>query len=188
MSEKDEWVTLARIVRPQGRRGEVLADLFTDFPDLFTTSERLMLCRSGENRDAAKVESYWLPVGRNAGRIVLKLAGTDSISDAEKLAHYELQIPTAERVALDDDTFYVNDLIGCELHDQDLRLGKVIDVQFPVNATGKRLENTAALFVVVDDHEQELLVPFVNAFVERIDVGAKQIFMALPAGLLELNG
>ena len=37
------WVLLARIVRPQGRRGEVLADIFTDFPEHFTERKRLFL-------------------------------------------------------------------------------------------------------------------------------------------------
>jgi 16S rRNA processing protein RimM len=60
-------VLLARIVRPQGRRGEVLADIFTDFPERFAERKRLFLRPpAGSQLDAmreAKVESHWLHKG-----------------------------------------------------------------------------------------------------------------------------
>ncbi len=182
-----QWITLARIVRPQGRRGEVLAELFTDFPDLYATSHHLVIFGSTAMREPAKVESFWRPAGRNEGRIVLKLAGVNSISEAEKLTGQELQLPGAERIALDGATFYVNDLVGCELCDGDHTLGKVSDLHFPVSASGRRLKDAAALFIVKTNEEQELLVPFANAYVRRIDVETKRIIMDLPAGLLNLN-
>ena len=184
----DEWFTLARIVRPQGRRGEVLADLLTDFPEQFTQSAELCLARPDGTRSPVKVESHWMPTGRSAGRVVLKLAGVDSISDAERLAGYQVQLRQAERVALDRHTYYVTDLVGCTLESEGADLGLVVDLHFPLNSDGHRLADAASLFVVRRANGDEVMVPFANEFVEEIDTAAKIIRMRLPAGLLDVNG
>ena len=183
----DSHITIAHIVRPQGRRGEVLADLFTDFPDLFTTTKHLQLKAPSGIVTATCVEVYWLPTGRNAGRVVLKLSGIESISAAEQLAGFEVQIPSTERVTLDDHTYYVSDLVGCALLDGETRLGTVEDLHFPVDSDGRRLSDAAPLFVVRGLNGQEILVPFANAFVQEIDLATKQVQMSLPPGLVDLN-
>ncbi len=183
----DSWITLARFVRPQGRRGEILADLFTDFPEVFTTSASLLLVAPDGVRKPVTVESHWLPTGRSRGRIVLKLRGTDSISDAASFSGHEIQMPRDERVALEDQTWYVSDLVGCSLLDGETVLGKVTDMHFPVTSDGRRLDDSPPLFVVSGDNGAELLIPFANAFVQSIDIGARQILMTLPAGLVDLN-
>ena len=184
----EEWFTLAGIVRAQGRRGEVLADLLTDFPDQFTGSAELCLLRKDGSRSPVKVESHWMPTGRNAGRIVLKLAGIDSISDAEKLAGYSVQLRQAERADLDHKTYYVTDLVGCMLLEDGTEIGLVVDLHFPLNPEGRRLKDAASLFIVRRANGDEIMVPFVNDFVEEIDTVAKTIRMKLPTGLLEMNG
>ncbi len=184
---EQEWITLALIVRPQGRRGEVLAELFTDFPELFISSPGLVLVSPAGDRRSAAIESQWLPTGRSKGRVVLKLAGIEGISDAEALAGYKVQIPKTQRVALDSETYYVSDLIGCTLLDDDVPLGTISDVQFPVNADGHRLQDSAPLFILGREDGGEVLIPFARAFVRRIDIDSRQVFMTLPAGLLDLN-
>lgn len=186
-ADRPQWVTLARLLRPQGRRGELLAELLTDFPDLFTRAAGLTLIDPRQGRHAVRVDGYWLPVGRNAGRVVLKLEGTDTISQAEALAGYELQMPASERLPLEEDQFYVDDLLGCSLWDGDLRLGMVSEVRFPVDAEGRRQDDAPALFVILREEDEELLVPFANALVHSIDIAAKRIDMALPGGLAALN-
>src|SRR5271163_4489687 len=102
-----EWVLLARIVRPQGRRGEVLADIFTDFPDQFPQRKRLFLRPpDGSAMRETRVESHWL----HKDRIVLKLFQVDSISEAETLRGCEVLVPGEERIPLDGDAVYVSDL------------------------------------------------------------------------------
>jgi 16S rRNA processing protein RimM len=184
----EQWVTLARIVRPQGRRGELLSDLFTDFPEQFTEQPRVSLLTPAAARIPATVESHWMPTGRSAGRIVLKFAGTDSITDAEKLAGYQVQIPAEQRLKLDDETHYVEDLIGCTLVDGENEIGIIEDLHFPLDSEGRRLQDAASIFVVKRPNGDELLIPFANAFVRNIDTAAKRIEMNLPGGLLEMNG
>lgn len=187
-NEEQGWITLARIVRPQGRRGEILADLFTDFPSIFTTTSSLVLVARDGARCPVVVENQWLPTGRSHGRVVLKLHGTDSISAAETLAGREIRMPRDERIQLEEQTWYVSDLVGCALLDGETVLGTVSDMHFPVTADGRRLEDAAPLFVVARESGVELLIPFANAFVQSIDTDTRRIHMMLPAGLLDLNG
>lgn len=186
--QTDQWFTLARIVRPQGRRGELLADLLTDFPDQFAGPAELCLTRPDGSRSPVVIEGQWMPTGRNAGRIVLKLATVDSISDAERLAGCEVQMHQAERLALDTHTYYVTDLVGCTLEEGGMEVGIVVDLHFPLNSEGRRLQDAASLFVVRKSNGDEVMVPFANDFVEEIDTVEKVIRMKLPGGLLELNG
>lgn len=183
-----EWITQARVVRPQGRKGEVLCDLLTDFPDRFREQPEMFLRLPGKEPQPVVVEDAWLPTGRSAGRVVLKLRGTDSITDAEKLAGGTVEITSDQRVSLQDGNFYVNDLIGCQVVNRGDLVGVVVDMHFPQDPTGKRIDEAAAIFVVERANGDEVMIPFANAFVGRIDVTNRQIEMDLPNGLLEMNG
>jgi 16S rRNA processing protein RimM len=199
MPSDEQWTILARILRPQGRRGEVLADLFTEFPQRFASHPHVWLAAAetagaqvGAAQEglarAAEVTSHWLPVGRNAGRIVLLFAGIDSIEQAEKLAGMEVVVPISERVPLDEGAAYISDLIGCTVYDREVAVGVVEDVQFPTAPDGvRRLEQAAPLLAVKSPEGDEVLVPFASAFVLEIDTRAKAIRMALPEGLTKVN-
>src|ERR1700722_17612934 len=96
------WITVAHLLRPQGRKGELLAELLTDFPERFETHKRVYLAAPGFTGTAAEartveIAAFWLPVGRNEGRIVLHLAGSDSIGSAEKFMGLDVLIPESER-------------------------------------------------------------------------------------------
>ncbi|MDQ2925137.1 MAG: ribosome maturation factor RimM [Acidobacteriota bacterium] len=191
-----DFVALARLLRPQGRKGELLADLLTDFPDQLGNADGVYLVAANAEApvsDAPRitVESQWMPTGKNAGRIVLKLAGCDSISAAERLADMKLMLPTAERPALEPDTFYVSDLVGSTLFDRETPVGEVVDVEFATSPDGRtRLADAAPLLSVrlIGSLEEEgpLLVPFVRAHLLSVDTAAGKIVMALPPGLLNL--
>ncbi len=178
---------LARIVRPQGRHGEVLCESHTDFPEQFTGSPNLSLRLADQHPQPVVVEYFWKPLGRNAGRIVLKLQGVDSISAAEALRGASIHMPVSERVAVEDARYFVSDLVGCDFFDGDRCLGKVADVQFPTTTSGKQLLDATALFVVCTDSGTELLIPFANEFTRAINLEDRCIYMELPNGLAQLN-
>ena len=178
-----EFVTIARVSKTQGRKGEVAATLLTDFPERFATRKRLFvlcdvkpglsnLAGSAERREL-KLEDHWF----HKGMVVLKFAGVDSISDAEMLLGCEIQVPCNERAELAADEFYVSDLAGCVVTDSGREIGRVKDVQF---GSGE-----APLLVI--EGEKELLVPFAAAYIEKIDLERKLVSMKLPEGLLELD-
>jgi 16S rRNA processing protein RimM len=199
MESASQWTVLAHILRPQGRKGEVLAELLTDFPERFNQQPRIWLAPAGfaDRTDAgvagvgaepAQVAAHWLPVGRNAGRIVLHLAGVDSIEKAQQLSGKDVLVPLAERLPLTPGSAYVSDLIGCTVYDRDRALGVVESVQFPASPDGsRRLEEAAPLLAVKSPEGDEVLVPFAGAFLLELDVAAQSIRMALPEGLAEIN-
>lgn len=199
-----QWIAAARLLRPQGRRGELLAELLTDLPGIFTAGRHATL--KGPNSTSTTettIESSWSPTGRNAGRIVLKLAGIDTISAAESLAGRELLIPSSELPPLDADTWFVRDLIGCELFDGAASVGQISAVEYPMSADGRtRLPDAAPLLEVMlrsDDRGNgdqphsdatttpSALIPFVKAWLESVDLIARRVIMHLPPGLITLE-
>ncbi len=109
----DEFVTIASVVKTQGRIGEVAAMLFTDFPERFASRTRLFALYQDGRRQELTLEEHWF----HKGQVVLKFKGVDSINDAETLVRCEIQIPRRERAELEADTFYSGDLAGCEVLD-----------------------------------------------------------------------
>jgi 16S rRNA processing protein RimM len=187
------WIVLAHLLRPQGRKGEVLAELLTDFPERFEDHGRVFLARPGFDGDRSQartveVEAFWLPVGRNQGRVVLKFAGVESISDAETIAGQDVIVPGEERLPLDDESVYISELVGCAVYDGPRRIGVIEDVQFAMTADGaRRIDDVAPLLAVLSDDGDEVLIPFAKAFLISVDTEAKRIEMSLPEGLVEIN-
>jgi 16S rRNA processing protein RimM len=168
-----EFVTIARVIRTQGRKGEVSAILLTDFPERFDSRRQLFLLDMKGARRAMNLEDHWF----HKGHVVLKFAGIDSISDGETLKGSEVQVPFSERVPLAEGEVYVSDLVGCAVYDGPREIGRIRDVQF---GSGE-----APLLVIAGD--KEYLVPFATVYTERIDVEHKRVELKLPAGMLELD-
>ncbi|MGI4850784.1 MAG: ribosome maturation factor RimM, partial [Janthinobacterium lividum] len=171
------WTLLARILRPQGRKGEVLAELFTDFPaDLKGRANLFLAPEHFDDGDPsslalAKIVSSWMPSGKNEGRIVLMFAGATTIEDAERFSGLTLVTPLEDRTALADDSFYISDLLGCALYDRGEKVGVVEDLQFPTTSDGRRkLTEAAPLLLIRLPSGPDLLVPFVKEFLISIDV------------------
>ena len=187
------WIVLAHLLRPQGRKGEVLAELFTDFPERFDDQGRVFLAAPGFSGNAtearpADVVAFWLPVGKNQGRVVLQFAGIDTISDAETIAGLDVLIPREERLALDDESVYISELVGCTVFDGATPVGVVEDVQFAMSSDGgRRLDDAAPLLAVNSVEGDEILIPFAKAFLVKVDTEARRIEMRLPEGLIEVN-
>ncbi len=187
------WTTLAHLLRPQGRKGEILAELLTDFPERFESGARVFLAKPGYSGPEAEARSmtvmgHWLPVGRNHGRVVLTLAGIGSIEEAEALAGLDVLVPVTERLELEDDAAYISDLIDCIVYDNGTRIGAVTGVEFAMSSDGaRRLADAAPLLTVLTNAGDEVLIPYVQAFLVSLDVAEKRIDMALPAGLIDLN-
>ena len=192
-AKASSWIALAHLLRPQGRKGELLAELLTDFPERFEERKQVFLAAPGFDGEAAQaraaeVVAFWLPVGKNEGRIVLQFAGVDSITQAEALAGLEVLIPDEERVRLDEDAVYISELVGCTVYDGAAAVGTIADVQFPATSDGsRRLEEAAPLLEVTSPDGNEILIPFAKAFIVGVDTKDKRVDMTLPEGLLEVN-
>lgn len=180
-SDPLSYVTLARILRPQGRRGEVAAEILTDFTERLKTLPAAELWDGQSQRRPVKIRTCWVTVAHEP-QAVFHFEGCDSISDAERLVGLEIQVPIADRVPLGRGRYYITDLIGCELRDREGNLlGKVAEVQ-PV---GEEISGTPVL--VADTPAGELLIPLAEEICTNIDVAGKRIEVSLPDGLRELN-
>lgn len=176
------WTWLARIRRPQGRKGEVLAEILTDFPEKFSDRRALTLLNpSGQPLRTVQLTNHWL----HKGQIVLHFEGICSISDAETLNGLIVAIPAAERAPLSEDEFYIGDLIGCTLIDcatgTEIPLGTITDVD--------RSSGPVPLLVLTPatgPKSDEKLIPFAKAYLRQIDLASGTVKMNLPEGLAEL--
>ena len=180
MSAQEPWISVARIRRPQGRRGEVLAELLTDFPEKFSERNHLWLIASEGAASPRQVEltDFW----PHKDAVVLHFAGVDSISDAETLTGLIVAIPRGARAHLGEDEVYICDLIGCTLIDTAngtaVNIGEIEDVD---RSTGP------VALLVVRGMAREILIPFAKTYLRRIDLEARRVEMALPEGLADIN-
>ncbi len=170
----NDFVTLARVVKTQGRVGEVAIEVHSDVPDRLHAGLKVSALAQDNNRRELKIEDAW----PHKDWLVLKFAGVDSISDAEPLVGSELQVPLSERAELEAGAEYVSDLVGCALLDRGRELGAVRDVRFGAGE---------APLLVVGSGKQELEIPYAQAFLVRVDLEGRRIEMNLPEGLLEVN-
>lgn len=192
---EESWTWLARIRRTQGRKGEVFAEILTDFPERFAERRALWLlpqpasdhpphrppnplrAQPGDPRPV-ELRAHWL----HKGGIVLHLAGVDSISAAEALTGMIVAIPRAERAPLGEGEVYIGDLIGCTLVDvappHPAAVGEIEDVDTTAGPTP---------LLVIRGRSGEVLVPFARSYLRRIDLEGRSIEMALPEGLVDLN-
>jgi 16S rRNA processing protein RimM len=197
--ESQRWVAVAHILRPRGNKGEVAAELLTDFPQRLTELREAFL--SDERLQAEprrlRIKTCWLSQN-HPGQAVFHFEGYSSISDAEKLRGLDVLLPIEQRVSLPAGQYFISDLIGCSVFESAREpspvasspcsmstapslLGKVMDVQF----TGEGVSGTPLL--VVDAREGELLIPLAEDICTKIDPAARRIDVQLPDGLRELN-
>jgi 16S rRNA processing protein RimM len=178
---REPWFWLARIRRPQGRKGEVLAEILTDFPEKFAQRRNLWLI-SPQAPDAPPHAVSLLAHWPHKGAIVLHFAGIDSISAAQSLTGLIVAIPRAQRAVLTDDEVYIADLIGCSLIDVAAPVARTIGVIEDVDCTAGPVP-----LLIVRSAAEEILIPFAKSYLRHIDLEAKRVEMALPEGLASLN-
>lgn len=170
----EELVAVAKVVKVRGLKGEVVADLLTDFPERFEGLEHLVALSPDGRRETLSLEEHWF----QGGRIVLKFAGYDSIEAASALVGYELTVPLAERVQLPEDEYYDWELEGCRVENvSGERVGIVRGVMHTTGAND--------LLVVENEQGREHLIPMVDEICVSIDIKDKLIRIDAPEGLLE---
>ena len=197
-SSSHKFVTVARVLRARGNKGEVAADLLTDFPDRLKHLSEIFLDTGSSAPRKVALRSFW--VDRNhPSQCVFHFDGSNSINDAEKLRGLDVCIPFEQRAVLPSGNYFVTDLIGCSVFELPAAvsavtsspcsaplapslLGQVRDVYFP----GEGQPGTPLL--AVDTSRGELLVPLAQDICAKIDIAARRIEVQLPEGLRDLNG
>ena len=175
MNSWKNLVAIGKVARSQGRRGEVVVDPLTDFPERFYDLERVFI--EGAEQEPVALRLEW--VREQGGRPVLKFQEVEDISAAAELAGQEIRIPESELVRLPAGSLFHFDLRECEVWDRSEGfLGVVEDVM----VTGG-----SDVLVVRDPSGQERLIPICREICRRIEPDIKRIEIQAPQGLLEIN-
>ena len=171
------FVAVAWIARPQGRHGEVVADLLSDFPERFRKLRHVLVGNPGERPDPLDLENVW----SHKGRLILKFAGVDTIDQASRLRGRHVLIPLQERMPLDQHRYYVGDLKGCRVVIERQGVRREVGTVTGVEPTG----GVDVLHVAAP--RGEVLIPLAQAICVRIDLEAGEIVIDPPEDLLGLN-
>ena len=190
---------MARILRSRGNKGEVAAELLTDFPERLTKLKEVFVGHSDGKMEPRRVavKSCWLSQNHH-GQAVFHFEGVNSISEAEKYRGMEVLLPFEQRVTLPAGQYFVSDLIGCSVFENFVArpvvasspcslgeapslLGTVRDVQIP----GEDFPGTPLL--EVETTQGEILIPLALDICKKIDTTERRIDVILPDGLRELN-
>lgn len=167
-----ELVAIANIVRTRGLKGEVVADVLTDFPKRFELLDVVTAVRESGERFELKIEKFWF----QSGRVIFKFAGYDSIESGETLRNVEICVPESDAVELEDDEFFDWQLAGCAVETLDgTTIGEVREL---MRTSGTEL-------LVVQGETKEYLIPFATAICVEVDIENKLIKVDPPEGLLE---
>lgn len=172
----DECFELGYLMKPHGLRGAIVANFDVDDPSAYFKLKTvyLALASAPTKLVAYEVEKVQPQAGKRA---LLKLRGHDRIEEAEPLRGSKMYLPLADLPALEDDQFYFHDVIGFTVMDETLgQLGTV--------------ENFYELpqqdVLAMRYQGQEVLIPVVDELVSHADMAARQLFVNLPEGLLDV--
>ncbi|HEU5132243.1 MAG TPA: ribosome maturation factor RimM [Pyrinomonadaceae bacterium] len=168
-----DLVLIARAVKAHGLKGEVVAELLTDFPERFDDLDQVVMVSPQGEQQTRTIEDFWF----QKDRVVLKLEGCDDVDAAKELVGYEFAVHESERVQLEADEFYDWELEGCTVKVGDQSIGQVRSVL----RTGG-----AEILVVSDESGNEKLVPLAASIVVAIDPVTKTILVDPPEGLFDL--
>lgn len=165
-------ITIAKIVRPQGIKGELIATIETDFPEHFEELDSVFLVFPNGKIQETTIEDFWF----HKNRIVLKFPSIDTRTEAEHLRSVAVKIPPSELVKLPKDQYYEFDLVDCYVvTTEGTELGQV-----------QELIRTGPAPILVVKGIKEYLIPFAEEICTTIDIKHKKIIIDPPAGLLEL--
>ena len=195
--KQQRWLQIARVLKPRGNKGEVAAELLSDFSARFSALSHIYLAKESGTPYRVAVERFWMDQN-HPGQGVFHFEGSHTISDAEKFRGLDVFLPMEERVALPAGQYFVTDLIGCTVFeiatgesklaspacDAEIAprvIGTVRDVFFP----GESVAGTPLLQVLTPSGE--LLIPLAEDICKRIDVGSRRIDVILPEGLQGVN-
>ena len=167
-----DLVTIAKLVKTRGLRGELVADILTDFPERFEGLKEVFAVSPNGETSELEIENFWF----QKNRIVFKFVGYDSIEASETLRNCEISIAEDEAVELDADEFYDWQLQDCAVETiEGLKLGKVKEV----------LRTGGTEILVVAGEAKEYLIPFAETICREVDIENKLIKVDAPEGLLD---
>ncbi len=183
-----EYLSVGTIINTHGVRGEVKVSPSTSDASRFEYLLRFFVDMSpaGAGRGDAVAPTKNTPLKEffvegtryHKNHVLLKLRGVDDMSGAEALKGREMWIPREEARELEEDEWFICDLLGMEVREDGVLLGKLVDVL----QTGSN-----DVYVTRDDKGREILIPALKDVILTVDLEGGVMTVKLPDGLLDLN-
>jgi 16S rRNA processing protein RimM len=167
-------IALGIIRKAHGVRGEASVEAWSDSPERFAEVSAVTLVSPDESstRDVA-IESVRI----HAGRALVKFSGIESPEEVQLLQNWTVEVPSSQARKLDEDEYFLHDLIGLTLiDDTGATRGKVIGIE----------ETGGGVLLVVEGSRGRFDVPFAADICTKVDLDAKTIAVSLPAGIEDL--
>lgn len=170
---KEDCFYLGKIVRKFSFKGELLAKLDTDEPEMYEEMESVLVDFNG-NLVPFFIEHAFL---HKSELLRIQFEEVENEEDADDLIGAELYLPLSMLPELEDDQFYFHEIIGFT----------AVDVNYGEIGVIKNInDNTAqALFEIVKG-DKEILIPMNDDFIQKVDKANKQILLDTPAGLIDI--
>ena len=171
-SSVPELITVGRVRKPHGVRGEVLVDVLSDVEGRFVAGSTVEMVWPTGRRQSACISS----VRGSKTNVIVLFEGFESREQAEELRSAALEVDRTRVPSAPRGAFYFFELVGCDCFDEHLgELGRVSQV----------LEDGGGLILEVSTVGSNLLVPFVESYLKEVDVANRRIDLELPEGLIE---
>ena len=140
---KKQFLEAGKIINTHGIRGEVKIMPYCDSAELLAEFDRLFIGKEHKEIEVVRSRVF-------KGTVIAKLDGIDTVEEAEKLRNVMLYMHRDD-LELDEDTYFIADLIGAEVRDADTGFvyGKIADV----------MQTGANDVYVVKGEKREYLVP-----------------------------
>ena len=167
-----DLIAIGRISKPIGTRGEVKISPLTPDRQRFESMPAVWLGHDTANAELKRI----LKVRIDAKQVVLSFDGIGTVEEAEKLIDLYLFVPKEEAIKLQNGSYFVDDVIGCEVVTEELvNVGMITDLlSLPMNDIW-----------IVKKGAKEVLIPAVKAIIRKVDVENKRITIHALDGLFD---
>ena len=170
---KEDCFYLGKIVRKHSFKGEIVAKLDTDEPELYRNLESVFVAL-GNDLVPFFIESSLLQKGN---QLRIQFEDVYNEDDAEAILGAELHLPLEFLPKLTGNKFYFHEIIGFSIEDVDKGVfGKIVGVN----------DITAQPLFVVDSNGIEILIPMIDDFIKKVDRENNNIVVETPEGLIDL--
>jgi 16S rRNA processing protein RimM len=167
-----ELVTIGKITKNQGNKGEVRVLPLTDYPDRFELLDTVYLVK-GEETLQARIED----IRYHKNFVIIKLEGVNDIKRALELKDFFIKIAEDELLPLEEDEYYIDQITGFKVFtDEGISLGSLADVM---------ITGGTDIFIVAGE-DKEYMIPAAHEIIKEIDEDNQKIIIKPIPGLLEL--
>lgn len=168
-----EYLSVGKIVNTHGVRGEMKVIPLTSDISRFDYLKIVWVEKNG-----GLTEHFVKKVRYHKNFVLIMLSGIDTVEKAAEYKNCYIKVNRKYARPLDEDEYFIADLLDCDVYQDEVLLGKVTDV---LQTAGNDV------YVVSGEKYGEILIPAIVSVVVDVDIGRKRISVKLPEGLVENN-